>query len=93
MRIFSGILIGHTESIKILCTARAGSSDHSGRSFPLPRPRAIAIQALCMGIVLFDFLGAVMGLGEFVIMTWNHHPLLTIVGMAAALRAGSPKNN
>ena len=53
---------------------------------------------------LFDFLGAIMGLSDFVIMIWNHHPLLTIVAMAAAillfagaiefgiesLRAGSP---
>jgi hypothetical protein len=38
-----------------------------------------------MGIVLFDFLGAVMGLGDFVIAFWNRHPLLAIPTTCAAI--------
>jgi len=92
--------------MKIPLTANASSSAHHHvrRRIPRLQPRAIAIQALCMSIVLFDLVGAIMGLSDFLIMFWDHHPLLTIVTMAAAillfaglvefgiesLRAGSP---
>lgn len=81
------ILIGQTKRMKLPLTANATPPVHRyfGRLIPRPRLRVIAIQALCMAIVLFDFLGAVMGLRDFVITCWNHHPLLTIVGMATAL--------
>jgi hypothetical protein len=49
------------------------------------QPRAIAIRALCTSIVLFDFLGAIMGLSDFAIAFWNHHPLLGILCIAAAI--------
>ena len=38
-----------------------------------------------MGIVLFDFVGAIMGLGDFVVAFWNDHPLLAIPGTAVAI--------
>ena len=87
MRILCGNLLGQNGCMKILLTANASSSAHHhiGRRIPRLHPRAIAIQALCMGIVLFDFLGAIMGLSDFVITIWNHHPLLTIVTMTAAI--------
>jgi hypothetical protein len=72
--------------MKILTdTATSSERRDLGRSTPRLQPRAIAIQALFMGIVLFDFLGAIMGLRDFVIAFWNHHPFLAIPSMAAAI--------
>jgi hypothetical protein len=87
VRILRWILIGKIGRMKILLTANVTSSERSdfGRSIPGLQPRAIAIQALLMGIVLFDFLGAIMGLSDFVIAFWNHHPFLAIPSMAAAI--------
>jgi hypothetical protein len=87
VRIFRSILIDKTERMKVLLTSNATSSERRdfGRSTPRLQPRAIVIQALCMGIVLFDFLGAIMGLNDFVIAFWNHHPFLAIPSMAAAI--------
>jgi hypothetical protein len=56
-----------------------------GQSTPRLLPRAIAVQALWLGIVLFDGVGAIMGSSEFVIEFWNHHPLLAILGICAAI--------
>jgi hypothetical protein len=66
--------------------AKSSSADHQdfNRSLHL-QPRAIAIQALCMSIVVFDFAGAVMGLSDIVIVLWGHHPLLAVASMAAAI--------
>jgi len=68
-------------------TAKATSADRRDfdRSILGLRPRSIAIQALCLGIVLLDFIGAVMGLGDFVIAFWNHHPFLAIPCTAVAI--------
>jgi hypothetical protein len=87
MRIFWRILVGQTERMKIRVAANTTSSRHHvfDRSIRCLSPRAIAIQALCMGIALFDFPGAIMGLSDFVIAFWNQHPLLTIICMAAAI--------
>jgi hypothetical protein len=72
--------------MKILTdTATSSERRDLGRSTPCLQPRAIAIQALFMGIVLFDFLGAIMGFRDFVIAFWNHHPFLTVPSMAAAM--------
>ncbi len=73
--------------MNILISANATSSDRCefGQSSPRVRPRAIVIQALCLGIVLFDGVGAIMGLSEFVIEFWNHHPLLAILSLTAAV--------
>jgi hypothetical protein len=38
-----------------------------------------------MSVALFDFLGAIMGLGDFVTAFWMHHPLLAIVCMPAVI--------
>jgi hypothetical protein len=86
MRIFCWIQIGKTGRMKMLLNAHASSSKrrHFGRSIRL-QPRAIAIQALCMGIVLFDFLGAIMGFSDFVIAFWNHHPFLAVPSIAVAI--------
>jgi hypothetical protein len=86
MRIFHSIPIGNTKRMKTLLNANASSSKrrHFGRSIRL-QPRAIAIQALCMGIVLFDFLGAIMGFSDFLIAFWNHHPFLAIPSITTAI--------
>jgi len=46
---------------------------------------AIVTQALCMGIVPFGFPGAIVGLRNFVIAFWNHHPLAAVAGISAAI--------
>lgn len=87
MRIFRRILIDQTERMKILVTANAISAGDCDFDRPIRRlrPRALAIQALCMGIVLFDFRGAVMGLGDFVIVFRNPDRLVAIISIPAAI--------
>jgi hypothetical protein len=74
-------------SVKNTQIANATSADRRDfdRTVMGLRPRTIAIQALCMGIVLLDFLGAIMGLSDFVIAFWNDRPFLAILGAAAAI--------
>jgi hypothetical protein len=75
--------------MKILITANATSAERGdfeqAAALAVPAPRAIAIQALCMAIVLFDCVGAIMGLGDIVVVFWSHHPLLAILSMSAAI--------
>jgi hypothetical protein len=87
MRIFCRTLIRKTSRMNIQITANATSADRPdfGRSILGVRPRRIAIQALCMAIVLLDLLGAIMGLSDFVVAFWTHHPFLAIPCTAAAI--------
>jgi hypothetical protein len=72
-------------SIQITADATSADRPDFGRSILGVRPRRIAIQALCMAIVLFDLLGAIMGLSDFVVAFWTHHPFLAILCTAAAI--------
>jgi hypothetical protein len=78
--------MGKNRRMKILTDTAASSERRDfDRLTPGLQPRAVAIQALCMAIVLFDFLGAIMGLSDFVIEFWNHHPLLALLSIPAAI--------
>ena len=73
--------------MKILTSVNTSSAQGRafGRSILRLEPRAIAMKALFVGIVLFNLLGAIMGLGDFVVAYWNRHPFLTIASIVAAI--------
>ena len=71
--------------MKILASVMSSERRRFGWSIPRPQPRVVAIQALCLGIVLLDFMGAIMGLSDFVMTFWHHHPFLAIPSTAVAI--------